>query len=159
MIEEIEEIIPWKIVISASADKRNLSDEQLKSIFNCFKHEEYQDFRNKMIEKDKMYDIYPVGKWQLKKAREIEELWHNNINYTIDNNIVNVSINLKINYPISFDDYDVIEWTEGIRRLQPIYSMVQMKNMINCIPVEEDENRFIDELCDNCKIKIEKIES
>lgn len=160
MIEEIEKTIPWKIVVTSFADRKNLSDEQLSSIFNCFKHDEYQDFRNSMIEKDKMYDIYPVGKWQLEKSREIEELWHNNINYTTDNNnIVNVCINLTINYPISFEDYDIIEWTEGIRRLKLIYSMIQMKNIINSIPVDDEENRFIDELCDNGKIKIEKIQS
>lgn len=147
--------INWNVDITSHADRKNLSNEQLSKIFNCFNSEGYQEFKNEMIESNKKYDIYPTAKWQLDKADSIEKIWHSKITYsTTNNNVVNVNINIDIDFPKNFDKDDVIIWTEGIDRLNKVYLMVQMEDIVKSNSIDRDENRFLEELVNNQKFKV-----
>ena len=107
----------WKVTITSFADKRNLSVDQLNKIFSCYKRDKYQNFRKEMTEKNKAYDQYPVAKWQLEKTDSIEKLWHDSIKYTIVENVITVVVSLDVEFPVTFDKDDVINWVEGFNRL------------------------------------------
>lgn len=144
----------WKIEIVSFADKNNLSDDQINTIFTCYNHNEYQNFINEIRKKDKVqYDNVPQAKWQLKKSHDIEKMWHNNIDYTIDDVVVKVCINLKINFPIDFDKNDVIEWIEGFNRLNQVYCFVQIEEVVKSSEYIPDKNGniFLKELIKNQK--------
>lgn len=149
----------WKFEVKSYSYKNDLTDEQLDIIFSCFKNEDYQNFRNEIKEKDKKYDEFPSAKWQLQKASEIEELWHNNLDYTIDENVVNSCVNLEISFPESFDKDDVLIWMEGFGRLNRVYLMVQMDEITkdNNYHVDRNENIFLNSLEQNQKFYIKKI--
>ena len=149
----------WKINITSEASKNTLTDEQLADIFKSFFSEKYQKFRNDMIESDKKYDEYPVAKWQLAKAKEIEELWHNNIDYTINNENVKVSVNFNVDLPKDWDKSDVITWTEGFNRLNQVLLIYQMEKLVkdNNYHIDKEENNFLHRLSENQKFSVEKI--
>lgn len=151
----------WKINLSSSANKSSLSENQLSKIFNCFKNEEYQKFRNKSIEKDKQYNKYPAAKWQLQKSKEIEELFHNNIKYIIDNDLVNVDISFEIDFPDDWNKDNVIDWIEGFDRLNRVFLMIQMDELIlnkniKDYNIDRKENDFLEELTKNQKFNFQK---
>lgn len=112
-----------------------------------------------MIESDKKYDEYPVAKWQLAKAKEIEELWHNNIDYTINNENVKVSVNFNVDLPKDWDKSDVITWTEGFNRLNQVLLIYQMEKLVkdNNYHIDKEENNFLHRLSENQKFSVEKI--
>ena len=155
----MEKNITYKINLTSEATKNSLSDEQLNDIFKCFFCKEYQNFRNSILEEDKKYDEFSLAKWQLAKAKEIEELWHNNIDYTIDNENVKVSVNFNVDLPKSWDKDDIIIWTEGFDRLNKVLLMYQMEKLTasnSTYHVYKNENDFLHRLSKNQKFNIEK---
>lgn len=156
----IKEKTNWKVEVSSKASTHGLSDEQIKELFVYHNHPEYVDFKNEMKEKDKQYDIYPVAKWQLEKVHEVEQLFHNNIKFEINGDIVTVSTNFEVTFPDSFKKDDVLNWTEGFHRFSKLVPMVAMYNIMNNSFDEErneKEKKFTEELSNNEIHKIVKL--
>ena len=147
----------WKITVTSFANINNLSDSQLDKIFTCYNRDKYQDFRKEMTEKNKAYDQYPVAKWQLEKTDSIEKLWHKSIKYTIDENVVNVVVSLDVEFPKNFDKDDVLIWVEGFNRLNQVYLLVQMEDIVAEIEIDRKENDFLKELVANQKFDRKRI--
>lgn len=155
----IKETTNWKVEVTSETSTHGLSDEQIKELFNYHNHPEYVDFKNEMKEKDKQYDIYPVAKWQLEKGDEVEQLFHNNIKFEINGDIVKVSTKFEVTFPDSFEKDDVLSWTEGFHRYSKLVPMVAMYNIINKSSDEErnkKERKFTEELSNNEIHKIVK---
>lgn len=127
----MQENSTWKYKVTSYANTLGLSNDEIKKILDCYNHEEYQDFRNEMREKNKQYDNHPVAKWQVEKSDTIEQTWHNNIKYEINGDRVDVSIEFEVSFPDDFDRGDVIEWCEGFNRLGAINPMTYQKEIID----------------------------
>ena len=110
-----------------------------------------------MTEKNKAYDQYPVAKWQLEKTDSIEKLWHDSIKYTIVENVITVVVSLDVEFPVTFDKDDVINWVEGFNRLNQVYNLVQMEDIVAGIEIDRNENDFINELVTNQKFERKRI--
>jgi hypothetical protein len=149
----------WKINITSFANKNNLSDARIDRIMNCFNENEYQDFKKHTTEDNKKYDIYPLAQWQFRKADDIEKLWHKSIKYIQSINslddVVNVEVDFEIDFPHDFDKNDVWSWVEDLNRINKIYLMVQIKDLVKNIELDENENKFIDDLIKNQKMTVE----
>lgn len=141
----------WKVSVTSSANKNNLSVAQLDRIFSCYNEDSYQEFRNEIREKNKKYDKYPTAKWQLEKADSIEKMWHSNVKYTIDGDIIKADVVVEVDFPTEFDKDDVLNWVEGFNRLNQVYLMVQMKDIVAGLTVNTNENEFLEELTNNQK--------
>ena len=127
----IKETTKWKVEVTSKANTYGLSDIEIKELFNYHNHTEYVDFKTEMKEKDKQYDIYPVAKWQLEKGNEVEQLFHNNIKFEINGDIVTVSTNFEVTFTDSFEKDDVLTWVEGFHRYSKLVPMVAMYNIMN----------------------------
>ena len=156
----IKETTKWKVEVTSKANTYGLSDEEIKELFNYHNHTEYVDFKTEMKEKDKQYDIYPVAKWQLEKGNEVEQLFHNNIKFEINGDIVTVSTNFEVTFTDSFEKDDVLTWVEGFHRYSKLVPMVAMHNIVNKSFDEErnkKERKFTEELSNNEDYKIVKL--
>lgn len=156
----IKETTKWKVEVTSKANTYGLSDIEIKELFNYHNHTEYVDFKTEMKEKDKQYDIYPVAKWQLEKGNEVEQLFHNNIKFEINGDIVTVSTNFEVTFTDSFEKDDVLNWVEGFHRYSKLVPMVAMYNIMNKSFDEErnkKERKFTEELSNNEDYKIVKL--
>lgn len=126
----MKETKKWKFKITSHANNHGLSDEQIAKVMDCYNHEEYQDFRNEMREKNKKYDQYPVAKWQLEKSDSIEKEWHDSLKFEIVGDKVTATVEFDVSFPESFDKGDVVEWCEGFNRLASINPMTIGKEII-----------------------------
>lgn len=155
----MEKIRTYNVIIMSGANKHDLSDDQVSDIFKSYFSKKYQRFRNNMLEGNKKYDNIPLAKWQLAKAKEFEDLWHNNIKYVIENNIVRVTVDFNIELPDDWDKSDVITWAEGFSRLNNVLLMYQMEKLAkdNTYKINKEENKFVKRLIANQKFIIDKI--
>ena len=148
----------WKVGVTSFANKKELTNEQVKNILDCYNSKEYQDWITEVDKKDKKYDIYPDAKWQLEKSREIEKLWYENIKVDFNHGIVDFCVSLEIDFPESFDNRDVMGWIEGCDRLVKILLFVQSEKICDShinlgdYEVDKRENEFLEELSKNQKM-------
>jgi len=159
--------IQYKINITSTTEN-TLTKEQLDEIFNCYFSDKYQKFKTENIksidnaitnvEKTNGADYANTLSWQFAKSREIEDLWHNNINWSIDNNIVKVSISFEVEFPIHFTEQTIIEWVEGFDRLNKVLLTYQLKKIVenNKIVIDKEENNFLERLNNNIKFEIKR---
>lgn len=160
-----EEENKWSYKVTSHAKTQGFNAEQISEILNCYQHEEYQDFRNQMREKNKKYDQYPVAKWQLEKSDEIEQTWHNNLKYEIRGDEVYAEVEFDVTMPESFEKGDVVEWCEGFHRLREIHPMTLQKEIIKLhklgeeIPKDYYEfgSNFLKELNQNQTLQVKKL--
>lgn len=158
--EEIKDTTNWKISLSSKSNKHNLSDKQIEDVLHCYNDEDYQKFKSDFNKKMRdEYDQYPVTKWQNAKSEEIENKFLNNIKYNIIEDIVEVSIEFEMKFTENFCSDDVINWTHGLNRLRKIHPMIQQKKIIKKEYIDDNEEHFLNELCDYENINVIKIES
>lgn len=161
----MKETKKWRYKVTSHANKNGLSDEQIEKAMKSYYHEEYQDFRNRMREKNKEYDQYPVAKWQLEKSDSLEKEWHDKLKFEITGDRVTVSVEFDVTFPESFDKGDVVEWCEGFNRLATINPMVHQKEIIDLHKKGEDipedfykkSHEFLTELMSNQTFQVSQI--
>ena len=160
MVRKIEDTTTWKVHLYSKSKKHNLSDNQIDDVLHCFNDEDIKkfkaDFNKKMRDE---YNQYPLAKWQNDKTEEIENKFFDNLKYNIFNNIVEISIEFEIKFTDYFDNIDVHNWAHGLNRLRKIHPMIQQKKIINKEEIDDNEEHFLNELCDNEHISVTKIES
>lgn len=160
VVQEIKDTTNWKVSLSSKSNKHNLSDEQIDEVLHCNNNEVYKnlrtDFNKKMRDE---YDRSPLGKWQNAKSEEIENKFFDNLKYIIIDDVVEISIEFEMKFSESFCADDVINWTQGLNRFRKIHPMIQQKKIINKEEIDDNEEHFLNELCDNENINITKIES
>jgi len=155
----------WSYKITSHSRTHGMSPEQINEVLNCYKHEEYQDFRNEMSKKNKIYDQYPTAKWQLEKSDQIEQMWHENLKYEIKGDEVYAEVEFEVTLPKSFSKGDVVEWCEGFHRLRQIHPMILQKEIIklhkNGDVIPEDYyktcNLFLEELSKNQTLQVKQL--
>ena len=158
----MENIQNWKVSLISLVKKDQLTNSQVDTVLDCFSNEDYQSYLQTMKESNKKYDIYPITKWQLEKAREIEKKFFDGLSHTIDGHNINVSVDFEINFPEEFDKDEIGDWIEDLNRLQKIYPYIKQKQMMrDWGSIDENlrykEECFIEELVFNQKIEISKL--
>lgn len=161
----MEEKNKWTYKVTSHAKTNGFNTKQISEILNCYQHEEYQEFREKMREKNKAYDQYPVAKWQLSKSDEIEQTWHNNLKHEIRGDEVYVEVEFDVTFPESFEKGDVVQWCEGFHRLSGIHPMILQKEIIKLHKIGEEiptdyydfGANFLNELSQNQTLEVRKL--
>ncbi len=161
----MEEKNRWSYKVTSHTKTQGLTQEQIDGIMNCYKCEEYQEFRTEMREKNKQYDQYPVAKWQLEKSDDIEQTWHDKLKYEIRGDEVYAEVEFEITLPESFDKGDVVQWCEGFHRLRQIYPMMLQKEIIKLHKAGEEipenfykiGNSFLEDLSKSQTLEIKQL--
>jgi len=144
----------WSYKVTSNSRTHGMNSEQINEVLNCYKHEEYQEFKEEMRKKNKIYDSNPTAKWQLEKSDEIEKTWHENLKHEIKGDKVYVEVEFEVTLPESFDKGDVIEWCEGFHRLRQIHPMVLQKEIIK---LYKDNNVIPEDYYKTCKVFLEEL--
>ena len=80
-------------------------------MINCLMDKFQTEYENSRYEKSLVeYKEYPVAIFQLKKIKEIDDLWASNLKYNIEDGIVTTNIEFEVIFPDSFDLGDAKEW-------------------------------------------------
>lgn len=114
--------VNWHVKITSTTKRFDLTDDMIDKIFKCFDMQEYKDFKSRtnksMLD---MYGQYPIAVWQVNKSTEIENLFHNNLKYTINGDNIDVITEFDVKLPEDFEYGDVIDWLEGFNRVNKLF--------------------------------------
>ena len=125
-----KDTVLWSVEVKSHANTNGLTDVEIGDIFEYHNHEEYTDFKTDFNKKmSDEYNKYAVAKWQLAKTEEIERLFHDNIKYSIKDDVVYVTTKFEISFTDSFDKGDVLGWTEGFNRIAKLVPMIHMYHL------------------------------
>lgn len=150
----------WHYSLTVVANIDGVSDERLLNLMTMYKNPFYVNSMKVLEELSiKYHEGNPILQWQKVKSKEIDDKWHNNIKYTIDADIVSMSIDFDVYLPCDWKKGDVLDWCGGANRLAVIHPMIEMEMLTNSITIPHDYNAeriFLKRLLKNQVIVVSK---
>lgn len=152
----------WYYRLTSVANIEGVSNERLLNLITMYKNPFYIEAMSEIdnkIEEDTNIEFTDIDNtillWQRKKSKEIEDKWNNNIKYTVDNDIVSITIEFDIYFPSDWDEDYVMDWCGSTNKLSKMYYIIKAEMSSNCVTIPynyDAEKLFLDRIYKNQEI-------
>lgn len=147
----------WSVRIESKANASELSISNISDILCSFHHKDYTAIKNDLRRRLLYGQAHPSASWQLKKAFEVEDLFHTSVEFSKQDDECVVVINFQIEFTEGFTEHDVVNWVEGMSRFAKIRPFIMGKYNHDGVHTSSVELEFLYALIANEKIKVFKL--
>lgn len=146
----------WKVLITSRANTNGLSLDQIETVFNSYKDPENIEFRNDH-KKSAMaaYGQYPTAVWQLEKSEEMDNLFYDNMTFSVSDDVVSFSTEYEVQLTEDFERPNVVEWVEGINKIRIAYSSAGVMRLDDTL--KAPIRKMLDDLVKNQTTHVSKL--